>query len=130
MKIPGLVNVLTAYTDIPFTEWAWSEAPEDRYGVVTADGQTELKADADPAAEKMLTGYVNVFVKTSDPDPTEDVENAMRAIGVWFRKESVQFEPESGFLHFEWRFVDAENTAAKEETSEDVAVTSINAHGN
>lgn len=114
MKIAGLVDALNILTDIPCTEWAWSEAPADGYGVVTADGQSELKADADPAAEKMLTGYVDVFIKATDSDPTEDVEDAMRAIGVWFRMESIQFEPESGFLHFEWRWVDTMNNAKKE----------------
>lgn len=109
MKLTGIVTVLTVITGIPFTEWAWSEAPADGYGVVTADGQSELKADADPATEKMLTGYVDVFIKATAPDPTEDVEDAMRAIGVWFRMESIQFEPESGFLHFEWRWVDTRN---------------------
>lgn len=113
MKISGLVDAMNLLTDIPFTEWAWTEAPADGYGVVTADGQSELKADADPVAEKMLTGYVDVFVKAADPDPTEDVEDAMRAIGVWFRMESIQFEPESGFLHFEWRWVDTMNNAKK-----------------
>ena len=113
MKIAGLVDVLNLFTGIPFTEWAWSEAPADGYGVVTADGQSEFRADADPVAEKMLTGYVDVFVKATDPDPTEDVEDAMRALGVWFSIESIQFEPETGFLHFEWRWRDV-LTSAKE----------------
>ena len=113
MKIAGLVDALNLLTDLPFTEWAWSEAPADGYGVVTADGQSELKADADPAAEKMLTGYVDVFIKATDQDPTEDVEDAMRAIGVWFRMESIQFEPETGFIHIEWRYTDTMNKAKK-----------------
>lgn len=105
------MDALNLLTDLPFTEWAWSAAPADGYGVVTADGQSELKADADPAAEKMLTGYVDVFIKATDPDPTEDVEDAMRAIGVWFRMESIQFEPETGFIHIEWRYTDTMNNA-------------------
>lgn len=113
MIIAGLVDALNLLTDLPFTDWAWSEAPDEAYGVVTADGQSEMKADEDPAAEKMLTGYVDVFVKATDPDPTEDVEDAMRAIGVWFRMEPIQFEPESGFIHIEWRYVDTMNNAKK-----------------
>lgn len=111
MKIAGLVDALNLLTDIPFTEWAWSEAPGDGYGVVSTDGQSELKADADPAVEKMLTGYVDVFIKATDPDPTEDVEDAMRAIGVWFQMESIQIEQETGWLHFEWRWTDVMNTS-------------------
>ncbi len=113
MNITGLVDALNLLTDLPFAEWAWSEAPDEAYGVVTADGQTELKADEDPAAEKMLTGYVDVFIKATDADPTEEVEDAMRAIGVWFRMESIQFEPDSGFIHIEWRYVDTMNNEKK-----------------
>ena len=113
MKIAGLVDVLNLFTDIPFTEFAWSEAPAGGYGVVSADGQDEFRADADPVAEKMLTGYVDVYVKAADPDPTDDVEGAMRAIGVWFSMESIQLEQETGFLHFEWRWKDMTNTVRK-----------------
>lgn len=122
MRIAGLVDALNLLTDLSFTAWAWSEAPEEAYGVVTADGQSELKADADPAAEKMLTGYVDVFIKATDPDPTEDVEDAMRAIGVWFRMESIQFEPETGYLHFEWRWTDSMAKATKAINLEEIPI--------
>lgn len=114
MKIPGLVNVLNGLTNIPFTEWAWSEAPKGAYGVVSIDRQIELNADEDPVAEKMKTGYVDVFIEAKDPDPTDDVENALKTVGVWFTLESVQFEPETGLLHFEWRWRDVINTAMTE----------------
>ena len=114
MKLPGIVTVLTVITGIPFTEWAWSEAPADRYGVVTVDGQSEFRADADPVAEKVLTGYADVYVKASDTDPRKDVETALKMIGVWFRLESIQFEPESGLLHLEWRWVDSMRKAEKQ----------------
>lgn len=111
MKIPGLVNVLNGMTDIPFTEFAWSEAPGGSYGVVTLSGQEVLRADEDPVAEKMRTGYVDVFVKATDADPTDAVESAMKSIGLWFRMESIQFEPETGFMHFEWSWADTLGTA-------------------
>lgn len=111
MKIPGLVNTLNAKTDIPFTEFAWSEAPGGSYGVVTLSGQEVLRADEDPVAEKMRTGYVDVFVKATDADPTESVESAMKSIGLWFRMESIQFEPETGYMHFEWSWSDTLGSA-------------------
>ncbi len=113
MKLAGLVDALNIFTMIPFTEFAWENAPKDGYGVVSPDGQIELKADADPAAEKMLTGTIDVFVKATDRDPTNDVENAMRAIGVWFSMESIQLEQETSYVHFEWRWRDVTNTVRK-----------------
>lgn len=113
MKLSGLVDILNLYTTIPFTEFAWENAPKDGYGVVSPDGQIELKTGEDPAAEKMLTGLVDVFVKATDGDPTEDVEDAMRALGVWFTMESIQFESETGYVHYEWRWRDVLNTVRK-----------------
>lgn len=111
MIADGLVSVLNELTDIPFEEIAWSEAPETKYGVVTVDGQSEFKADEDPVAEKMRTGYVDVFVKPTDPDPTDDVEAAMQALELWFSMEPIQYEPETGWVHFEWRWTDIMNTS-------------------
>lgn len=111
MIADGLVSVLNGLTDIPFEEIAWSEAPETKYGVVTVDGQSEFKADADPVAEKMRTGYVDVFVKPTDPDPTDDVEAAMQALELWFSMEQIQYEPETGWVHIEWRWTDVMNTS-------------------
>lgn len=113
MKLQGLVDVLEYVTGIRFTEWTWSSAPNKRYGVVTMDGQTELKADSDPVAETMPTGYVDVFIQAKDPDPTKKVETALKIIGVWFSLESIQYENDTGLIHFEWRWVDTLRKAEK-----------------
>ena len=101
--LDALLNVLNGCTDIPFVELAWSHAPDDKYGVINLDNQIALDADADPVSEKMLTGFVDVFVrKPKNLSTVKIVENAMKALGIWFKLNSVQFEDDTGYLHYEW----------------------------
>ena len=77
--LDALLNALNAFTDIPFVELAWSHSPDDKYGVINLDNQLALDADADPVSEKMLTGFVDVFVKKpKDLSTVSDVESALK----------------------------------------------------
>lgn len=106
--LDALMNYLNAFTDIPFVELAWSHSPDDKYGVVTLDNQIALDADADPVSEKMLTGFVDVFVKKpKDLSTVSDVESALKRLGIWFAMNSVQFEDDTGYVHYEWIWRDA-----------------------
>lgn len=66
--INGLLNRLMAGTTMPWAFMAWSHAPDSDYGVVTVADQEALKADADAIAEKILTGYVDLFTRDQTAD--------------------------------------------------------------
>lgn len=105
--LDALLNILNGFTDIPFVELAWSHSPDDKYGVINLDNQLALDADADPVSEKMLTGFVDVFVKKPKYLSTvSDVESAMKRLGIWFALNSVQFEDDTGYVHYEWTWRD------------------------
>lgn len=111
--LDALLNILNGFTNIPFVELAWSHAPDDKYGVISLDTQTALNTDADPVSEKMLTGFVDVFVKKpKDLTTVSDVESAMKRLGIWFALNSVQFEDDTGYVHYEWEWKDAPNIVA------------------
>lgn len=103
----ALLNILNGLTDIPFVELAWTHSPDDKYGVITLNNQIVLNADADPVTEKMLSGFVDVFVKKpQDLSTVNDVESALKQLGIWFALESVQFEDDTGYVHYEWQWRD------------------------
>lgn len=103
----ALLNILNGLTDIPFVELAWTHSPDDKYGVITLNNQIALNADADPVTEKMLSGFVDVFVKKpQDLSTVNDVESALKQLGIWFALESVQFEDDTGYVHYEWQWRD------------------------
>ena len=104
--LDALLNVLNGLTDIPFVEQAWSSAPK-RYGVISLSNQKALNTGEKVIAEKMLTGYVDVFEKKPQSlDTMNSVEDALRFLGIWFELESIQFEDDTGFTHYEWRWLD------------------------
>lgn len=86
-----------------FANVAWSKAPAGDYGTYYADGQEALKTDEDSATETMLRGYVDFFCRS---DKKAVIETALRSLGIWWELESIQFEPDTGYLHYEWRWVD------------------------
>lgn len=115
MILTYLYNALNALTTIPFCEVAWSQAPDaDRYGVISMNGQTVLRADENPVAEKMLTGYVDVFTKPTAAVPIDEVESVLKTLGIWFTLQSVQYDENTGFIHYEWTFTDVLNKARDE----------------
>lgn len=111
--LDALLNILNGFTDIPFVELAWSHSPDSKYGVINLDTQVALNADEDPVSEKMLTGFVDVFVrKPNDLSTVSDVESAMKRLGIWFALNSVQFEDDTGYMHYEWSWKDTNGNAS------------------
>lgn len=111
--IDGLLNVLNGLTDVEFVEEAWSHSPTQKYGVITLDGQKALKTGKSMISEKMLRGYVDVFEKKPKSLNTPNsVEAALSRLGIYFNLESVQFEEETGYVHWEWRWLDTLNVCS------------------
>lgn len=106
--LDALLNILNGFTDIPFVELAWSSAGnQTKYGVITLDGQKALKTGRSVISEKMLTGYVDVFEKKpTNLNTPNSVESALSRLGIYFHLESVQFEDDTGFVHWEWQWTD------------------------
>ena len=73
----------------------------------------------------MLTGYVDLYTKDPSVNPKRTVENLLNALGCFYALESIQFEEESGYIHYEWTFTDTTGalnaTPVTQETPESVA---------
>lgn len=113
--IEGLVNHLRAGTGIDFAFMSWSHAPDHEYGVVTLSDQEALKADADPIAEKMPRGYVDLFTRDRTWTSKNAVEDVLQDLGIWFELESIQFEEDTGYIHYEWTWADTTGAASVDE---------------
>lgn len=112
--LDALVNTLKAYTDIPFAEMAWSHSPDTDYGVVTLEKREQLTANADSIAETMLGGYVDLFVRIGTVDKMKQVDDALSTLGIWFKLNSVQYEDDTGYTHFEWVWLDTINKTTEQ----------------
>lgn len=75
-----------------------------RYFVWQEDGQNDLIADG-VHTQQAVTGTTDLFTKMEFDPWKEEFEAALDASPfIAWRLESVQFEEETGFWHYEWRW--------------------------
>ena len=91
--------------DFAFCAWRSPQKGAD-YGCYMLDGQEALTTGSGAASEIMLTGTVDYFTKDSSMTPKNTIETALNALGCFWELESVQLEDESGYIHYEWRWID------------------------
>lgn len=99
--LSDLVTALDA-TKLPFAHFGWSKAPAGDYGVYAEDGANDLNAD-DIHAEKVMQGTVDYFTRDDSGAPQTTIEAALEGVCAWYLN-SVQFEEDTGYIHYEWVF--------------------------
>ena len=84
-----------------FAAYAWSHAPSGDYGVIAIDGQNALRA-GDVTAEKVPEGTIDWFCRDPDSTMPESIESLLDSMGASWYLNSVQYETDTGFIHYEW----------------------------
>lgn len=84
-----------------FAAYAWSHAPADNYGVIAIDGQNALRG-GDKTAEKVTEGTIDWFTRTPASAIPGGVESMLDRLGASWYLNSVQYEEDTGLLHYEW----------------------------
>ena len=84
-----------------FAAYAWSHAPADNYGVIAIDGQTGLKA-GDRQGETIPEGTIDWFCRDPDSAMPAVIESLLDSFGAAWYLNSVQYENDTGLLHWEW----------------------------
>lgn len=89
-------------TGLEFAAWGWAKAPAGDYGVVTLNTPETLGADS-RNAETVERYYVDYFTRSSGETARAAIEAKLKTMKAseW-RLNSVQFEEETDFVHFEW----------------------------
>ena len=91
-------------TGLPFAHHAWAKgAPSTDHGVWAEDAENALYGD-NKHAERVLQGTVDWFTRKDDGVDMAKVETALDNAGAAWYLNSVQFEDDTGFLHYEWVF--------------------------
>ena len=71
------------------------------YIVWAEDGDNDLPGD-DRHAERAITGTVDLYTKTEGDTLREAIPGALEDIGASYYLNSVQYEEETGLVHYEW----------------------------
>lgn len=90
-------------TGLKFAHFGWSKAPSGDYGVYAEDGANDLIA-GNKHVEKALQGTVDYFTWDDSGAPKATIEAALESVPVAYYLNSVQFENDSGYIHYEWVF--------------------------
>lgn len=102
MTLDDIKTALNA-TGYAFAHYAWSRAPAGDYGVYSEDGENVLFAD-DGHKETALQGTVDYFTRDDTQTPRETIEAALDALNVPWYLNGVQYEEDTGYIHYEWVF--------------------------
>ncbi len=102
-----LINAL-ALTGYQFAHFGWSKAPAGDYGVYAEDGANDLIA-GNKHVEKVLQGTVDFFTRDDSGYPKVAIELALDSVPVAWYLNSIQFESDTGFIHYEWVWECGEN---------------------
>lgn len=97
-------------TNLPFAHFAWTLTPAAAagtnlhdYGVYAEDDELALYGN-NKRAETVIEGTIDYFTRDDSGTPKRIIEAALDKYNVPFRMESIQYENDTGFIHYEWVF--------------------------
>lgn len=94
-------TIIAAHTAVTDSVSHNERMKSDRYFVWGENGADDLEA-SNIHAEKAVTGYTDLYTKI-EFDPWKDqIEESFDANGIAWSLNSVQYEEETGFTHYEW----------------------------
>lgn len=92
---------LATATGFPAALYAWKNQTASDYLVVTDEPASALWADG-KRSEEMSAGTVDLFTKTADGSTKAAVEVAFNGMDLSYYLNSVQYEDDTGYIHYEW----------------------------
>lgn len=77
---------------------------KDRY-IVWAEENEGSSVEADNVTQEYsLSGYIDFFTRRENDPVVDMVPERLKSAEISFSLNSVQYEEETGYLHFEWMF--------------------------
>ena len=91
-------------TNLPFAHFGWAKnAAELRadHGVYAEDDELALFAN-NGHGERVEQGTIDYYTRDDSGTPKTTIEDALDSYGVPYYLSSIQFEDDTGFVHYEW----------------------------
>lgn len=101
MSLSGVELLVSAHTAVTDAVRHGVKLKSSRYFVWQEDGSHDLIADG-RHAEKAMTGTTDLFTRQEFDPWKEQFERSLDAHGICLGLNSVQYEPETGYWHYEW----------------------------
>lgn len=101
----ALKNALMNVQGVQFAEYEWHTHPQWDFGTFQIDFDARALVADGIKQEQAVEGSVDVFLHAPDKTKIAAIEAALESVcGSAFRKNSRQYEQQTGLLHIEWVF--------------------------
>ncbi len=82
------------------------EAPKglQKYIVWAEDGEGDPLELDNNKVEQVITGTIDLFTKSEYDELIDTIQDALNQNSISFNLSSVQYETETEYIHYEWRF--------------------------
>lgn len=82
------------------------DAPKglQKYIVWAEDGEGNPLELDNNKLERVITGTIDLFTKNEYDELIDKIQDALNKNCISFNLNSVQYEDETGYIHYEWRF--------------------------
>lgn len=94
-------RIVAAHTAVTTAVSHRARMQSERYFVWQEDGRSDLTAD-NVHGERAVTGFTDLFTKQEFDPWAAELEKSFDAAGIAWRLRDVQYEPETGFVHYTW----------------------------
>ena len=101
-SLEAVKGALLTVTDNVGHYTAWDDS--DKYIVWAEDTESgQLLAD-NYKPGNTIEGTIDYFTKTEDDENIPKIPQALNHAGIWWYLNSVQYEDDTRFIHYEWLF--------------------------
>lgn len=99
-------NTLEALTEKCFHYEAFfeDESEKGQYIVWAEDNEYSSLGTDNYKGFQTIEGTVDYFTKSGEDEMPDTISNALNRARIGWRLNSVQYEDETGFIHYEWLF--------------------------
>lgn len=94
-------RIVQAHRDVTDQVSHWERLKSNRYFVWQEDGRNDLLADG-IHAEIAVTGTTDLYTQQEFDPWVEELQEAFELHGISWYLNSVQYEEDTGFTHYEW----------------------------
>lgn len=94
-------RIIAAHTDVTDQVSHIARMSSERYFVWQEDGRNDLIADG-VHVDGAVTGSTDLFTKTEFDPWVDALGESLSSHGVAWSMNSIQYEEETGFYHYEW----------------------------